>query len=89
MNFATIVAIFALLIATSATYNAYLLRGGKLAVSELLIAVGMIFLMMSQVTSQFLPNPKVIQDLSASDLVFLGGFVILLVASLKLRSSIE
>ena len=89
MNFSTIVAIMTLLIATSATYNAYLLRGGRLAVSELLIAISMVFLMFSEIIVQFLPNIKVIQDLSISDLIFLGGLVILLLASLKLRLSIK
>ena len=90
LTISAIFAVIVLFIATSATYNAYLLRGGKLAWSEILIAIGMIFLVLSQLfVAQFLPNPLVFQNIKISDIIFILGFVILLLASLKLRSSLK
>ena len=85
----TIAAIIALLISASATYNAYILRGGKLAWTEVLIALGMILLMISLVLTIYLPDLRFMQSAKVSDALFILGFLTLLVASLKLRSSLE
>ena len=86
----TLVVIFlALLVSLSATYNAYLLRGGKLALSEVLIALGMVSLVVSLVAELSLPQAGFVLGMSAADPFLILGFVLLLVASLKLRSSIR
>ena len=79
----------ALLIAMSALYNAYLLHGGKLAWSEMLIAIGMFFLAISLTLDLFLPNPEILPNVRLADISSIVGLVSLLVASLKLRSSIK
>lgn len=89
LTVSTIAAVIALLISISATYNAYLLRGGKLALSEILIALGMIILMLALVIGLFLPNPRLFDRITITDTLFVLGFVLLLGASLKLRSSLE
>lgn len=81
--------IIALLISVSAIYNSYLLRGGKLAFSEVFIALGMVVFIISFVVRLSLPDLVLILGISASDALFVLGFVLLLVASLKLRSSIK
>ena len=83
----TIAAFIALLISASATYNAYVLRGGKLALSQILMALGMISLMLSLILARFSLNVFLFGDFGASDLLFILGFVFLFIASLKLRSS--
>ena len=85
----TITAIIALLISISATYNAYLLRGGKLAWSQILIALGMISFMLSIVFEIFLLDSRLVQNTTITDVLFVLGFVFLLLASLKLRSSLR
>lgn len=79
----------ALLISVSATYNAYILRGGKLAWSELLIALGMIALIISQVADRFLPDPIVIAGLTITDVLYILGFICFLIASFNLRASFK
>lgn len=81
--------IIALLISVSATYNSYLLRGGKLALSEVFIALGMVVFIISFVVRLSLPDLALILGISAADMLFVLGFVSLFVASLKLRSSIK
>lgn len=89
LTVSTVVAFIALLIAVSATYNAYLLRGGKLAWSQVLIVLGMLCLIFSLIINQFMPNITIISGLTAANLLFIVGFVLLLSASLKLRHSIR
>lgn len=84
-----IVIFLALLVSLSATYNAYLLRGGKLALSEVFIALGMVSLVVSLVVELSLPEAEFILGMAASEPFFILGFVLLLAASLKLRSSIK
>jgi len=85
----TVTAIIALLISISATYNAYLLRGGKLAWSQILIVLGMISFMLSLVFEIFLPDFRLVQNTAITDVLLVMGFIFLLVASLKLRSSLR
>ena len=85
----TITAAITLLISISATYNAYLLRGGKLAWSQVLIALGMISFMLSIVFEIFLPDSRFVQNTIITDVLFVLGFVFLLLASLKLRSALR
>lgn len=85
----TLIGLIALLIALSAIYNAYLLRGGKLAISEVLIAIAMVVLMLSQLLGPFIPDLSLVGDVTVGSLFFIGGFVILLAASFKLRASIK
>jgi len=85
----TITAFITLLISISATYNAYLLRGGKLAWSQVLIALGMISFMLSLVFEKFLPDFRLIQNTTITDVFFVLGFVFLLLALLKLRSALR
>lgn len=80
---------FALLIGISAIYNAYLLRGGRLAWSQVFIVFGMLSLVFSQVWVFFLPNWEIIPNFTMTDILFLLGFVFLLLASTKLRLSLR
>lgn len=81
--------IIALLISASATYNAYLLRGGKMALSEVFIALGMVSFIISFVVRLGYPDLTLVLGIFLSDIVFIVGFVLLLAASLKLRSSLR
>lgn len=81
--------IIALLISASATYNAYLLRGGKLALSEVFIALGMVIFIISFVIRLRMPDLTAFLGIYVSDLFFILGFILLLAASLKLRSSLR
>lgn len=85
----TVVAILSLLIAVSATYNAYLLRGGKLAWSQILIVLGMVSLIFSMVLSLVISDVEIVEGLSLPNLLFILGFVLLLAASLKLRHAFK
>ena len=82
-------AFIALLISISATYNAYILRGGRLAWSEVLIALGMVAMMFSLVFTAYLPSTRFILGMRVSDSLFILGFLLLLAASMKLRSSLK
>lgn len=84
-----VAAVIALLISLSATYNAYMLRGGKLAWSEIMIVLGMISFMFSLIVTVYLPTLRFLSSTRLADLLFILGFVFLLVASLKLRSSLR
>jgi ABC-type spermidine/putrescine transport system permease subunit I len=85
----TITAIITLLISISATYNAYLLRGGKLAWSQVLIALGMISFMLSLIFEIFMPDSRLVQNTVVTDALLVLGFVFLLLATLKLRSALR
>ena len=85
----TIFAVIALLVSVSATYNAYLLRGGKLAWSQIFIALGMISLMLSGILEIFLPESEFVQNTIITDVFFILGFILLLFASIKLRSALR
>jgi len=85
----TTAAIIALLICASAIYNAYRLRGGKLAWSEILIALGMISFTISLILDLFLPDPRLFKNIQLTDLFFILGFALLFAASLKLRFSLK
>ncbi len=85
----TLVFIIALLISASATYNAYMLRGGKLAGSQVLMALGMISFMLSVAMTRFLPNLVIYKSISLSDSLFVLGFILLFIASLRLRASFK
>jgi hypothetical protein len=89
LTISTTVAIIALLISASAIYNAYRLRGGKLAWSEILIALGMISVTISLILDLFLPDPRLVKSVKLTDFFFISGFVLLFAASLKLRFSLK
>jgi len=84
-----VAAVIALLISLSATYNAYMLRGGKLAWSEILIVLGMISFMFSLIVTIYLPTLRFLSSTRIADFLFILGFIFLLAASLKLRSSLR
>ena len=81
--------ILGLLICASATYNAYLLRGGKMALSEVSIALGMVSFVIAFVIRLAYPHLAVRAGVLVSDVVFILGFVLFLAASLQLRSSFK
>ena len=85
----TIIVILALLVCVSATYNASLLRGGKLALSQVYMALGMVVLMFSLALDNLGIDYGIFDDLQASDLLFMGGFLLLLLGSLRVRSSLK
>lgn len=85
----TIIFVIAVLISASATYNAYMLRGGKLASSQIMMALGMISFMLSVAMTRFSPSIEIVGSLTATDVLFILGFVLLFLASLKLRSSFK
>jgi len=90
----TVAATIALLVSVSATYNAYMLRGGRLAWSQVLTALGTISLMLSLVIPQSTAIwPFVSQNniLGANfpEWFYIIGFLFLLSGSLKLRSSLK
>lgn len=85
----TVVSLIALLIAVSATYNAYLLRGGKLAWSQVLIVLGMISLIFSMILSLVMGGVVVVGDITFDNIFFILGFVFLLAASVKIRHAFK
>lgn len=85
----TVVSLIALLIAISATYNAYLLRGGKLAWSQVLMVLGMVSLIFSMILSQIMDGVVVVGEITFANIFFILGFVFLLLASLKLRHAFK
>ena len=90
----TVAATIALLVSISATYNAYMLRGGRLAWSQVLTALGTICLMLSLVIPQSAavwPSVKENTMFGASlpELFYIVGFLLLFSGSLKLRSSLK
>jgi len=89
MTISTTAAAIALLICASAIYNAYRLRGGKLAWSEILIALGMLSFTLSLILDLFLPDPRLIGGVKLTDFFFIFGFILLFTASLKLRFSLK
>ncbi len=81
--------ILLLLIATSTIYNAYLLRGGKLAMSQILMVLGMVCLIFSQLLEVIGMDGVMIFQLSLQNILFVLGFVFFLASSLKLRFAIK
>lgn len=90
-NFSLMAVIVALLVSISATYNAYILRGGKLAWSQVLMVLGTVSLMFSLVLSivevSFV-NVSIFGG-SITDLLHILGFVLLFGSSLRLRYSLK
>ncbi|OGD96194.1 hypothetical protein A3F02_02340 [Candidatus Curtissbacteria bacterium RIFCSPHIGHO2_12_FULL_38_9b] len=89
ISVASVTTLLVLLISVSATYNAFLLRGGKLAWSQVLIVMGMVSLLLSLVLPRFLPDPRIIRNANLSDLLFIVGFIFLLLASVKLHTALK
>lgn len=89
LTVSTVVIFLSLLIAVSATYNAYILRGGKLAWSQVLMVLGIISLSFSLVIELVMPDVMVFGEVTAVDALFILGFVLLLTSSLKLRHAIK
>ena len=93
-NVSTIAAIIALLVSLSATYNAYILRGGKLAWSQVLTALGTVSLMFSIVIPNFaFFKTAAYGDSSlvvwAPECLYIAGFVFLFLGTWKLRTSLK
>ena len=91
---AMVAAIIALLVSLLATYNAYVLRGGRLAWSQVLTALATVSLMFSLVLPQAessLPVLKGLRIFSATpaEVLYILGFLLLFVGSLKLRYSLK
>ena len=59
-----------LLIVASTTYNSYLLRGGKLAMSQILMVLGMLCLIFSQVLGVVGMDNVMIYQLSLQNILF-------------------
>ncbi|OGD92843.1 hypothetical protein A2697_05190 [Candidatus Curtissbacteria bacterium RIFCSPHIGHO2_01_FULL_41_44] len=87
-NLSTVVLVVVILVSISATYNAYLLRGGKLAWSEILIVLGMVSFVFSVVLSKVFPQQQ-LMGVTLADLANVLGFVFLLFASLKMRFALR
>lgn len=87
LSSSSIIFAIAILVSVSAIYNAYILRGGKLAGSQILMALGMVSFMLSVVLARFVPDVEIYKNISVSDALFIFGFVFLFVASLRLRAS--
>ncbi len=85
----TIASILALLVCGSATYNAYILRGGKMAMSQVMMALGMVSLIFSLIIDRMGVNFNLVEILKTSDLFFMAGFLLLLLASIRLRSALK
>ena len=60
-----------------------------MALSEVFIALGMVSFVIAFVIRLGYPDSTLILDVLVSDLIFILGFVLLLAASLKLRSSLK
>lgn len=93
-NVSTVAAIIALLVSLSATYNAYILRGGKLAWSQVLTAFGTVSLMFSIVISNsaFFKTYSVDNSSFVSrspELLYIAGFIFLFLGTWKLRTSLK
>ncbi|OGD86550.1 hypothetical protein A2870_02020 [Candidatus Curtissbacteria bacterium RIFCSPHIGHO2_01_FULL_41_11] len=90
----TVAVIVALLVSLAATYNAYVLRGGKLAWSQVILAFGTITLMFSLIlphsntVTTFLARTGILGKLTF-ELLFILGLLLILVSSLKLRYSLK
>ena len=82
---AMVAAIVALLVSLSATYNAYVLRGGRLAWSQVLTALATVCLMLSIV----LPLTGISLPTRSAEILSILGFLLLFAGSLKLRNSLK
>lgn len=93
INVSTLAAIIALLVSISATYNAYVLRGGKLAWSQVLTALGTVSLMFALVLPlsemPLFYKPLGFVNASIPDALYIMGFIFLFVGSLRLRYSLK
>jgi hypothetical protein len=88
VNPTIIIFLIAVLVSASAIYNTYLLRGGKLAWSQVMIVMAMISFIFSIIFPEVLPGKKFL-GISISDVSYTLGFLLLLAASLKLRFSLK
>lgn len=87
--YANVVAAILILICASATYNALLLRGGRLAASQILIVLAMVSLLLSLLSARFLADEPILGQASLGDMLFILGFLLLLYASVKLHSALK
>lgn len=85
----TIAALIAILVCALATYNAYRLRGGKMALSQVLIALGMITLTFSLIVARLGADFELVDTIKTSDLLFMVGFLFVLLASLRMMASLK
>ena len=92
-NLSTVAAIVALFVSVSAIYNAYILRGGKLAWSQVLVAFGTVCLMFSVVLdkSGYFKFVMVENTVLAKspDILAIAGFMLLFLGTWKLRTSLK
>lgn len=89
LSSSSIIFIFTVLVSASAVYNAYILRGGKLAGSQILMALAMVSFMFSVVLTNFVGDIEIYTNVTLSDALFIAGFALLFIASLRLRSSFK
>ena len=82
-------AIIALLVSCSATYNAYLLRGGKLAWVQVLTALATVCLMFSVIFEHFSLFQAKVLGWNSSELLLIAGLLFLFMASLRTHSSLK
>ncbi len=89
LSSSVIIFVIAILVSASAIYNAYILRGGKLAESQVFMGLGMVAFMLSVVLTRFVTNIEIYKNISLSDALFILGFILLFIASLRLRAAFK
>ena len=85
----TVASVIAILVCALATYNAYRLRGGKMALSQVLIAFGMITLTFSLIVDRLGADFRLVETLRVSDMLFMAGFMLMLLASLRMMAALK
>lgn len=85
----TVATIIALLVCVLTTYNAYRLRGGKMALSQVLTVLGMVGLTFSLIVNRLGADFQLVETIKASDMLFMAGFLFMLLASLRMMSSLK
>lgn len=85
----TVATLIAILVCALATYNAYRMRGGKMALSQILIALGMVSLTFSLIVNRLGADFQLVETIRASDMLFMAGFLFVLLASLRMMASLK
>ena len=89
MTISSVIIFLGLLIATYRTYTSYLLRGGKLAWSQVFTVMGILALVFSVVVDSVLPALKLSETVSNGEILYILGLVLILVSSVKLRHAFK
>ncbi|MBI3342152.1 hypothetical protein HY024_03435 [Candidatus Curtissbacteria bacterium] len=85
----TVASLVAILVCVLATYNAYRLRGGKMALGQILMALGMIALLFSLLVDRLGADFQLVETLKASDLFYVAGFLLMLLSSLRMMAALK